>query len=164
MRRLFLDLDGVLADYDSRANEVLETDNHFRYDFIHGRDAYWRLINERCPHNFFLGMRRMPDAKMLWDACNRDHDPAILTALPEMNSESVNRQKRLWIQQNFGDHVPVITCGTLDKPNYCNVGDVLVDDRTVNRDAWLSKGGLFITHVNAAETIEQLIYLGVIQQ
>jgi hypothetical protein len=88
-------------------------------------------------------------------------DPIILTALPREGAEKVDRQKRQWVRDYFGEY-EVITCQTKDKPNYCKPGDILIDDRAVNRDRWIKKGGTYIIHTTAARTVGALQALGII--
>jgi hypothetical protein len=156
--KLYIDLDGVLADYDKAANEILGTDNHYKYEFIWGAEAYWKKLHAKG--DFFASLARMPDAHHLWLAIKR-FDPIILTALPKSNPEVVDRQKRKWVEKNFYG-AAVITCKTPDKPNYCEPGDILIDDRAINRDAWIAKGGTYIIHTTAERTIGALGALGII--
>ncbi|MGH0299320.1 5' nucleotidase, NT5C type [Sinorhizobium meliloti] len=156
---IYLDLDGVLADFDKRACEVLNGECHYRYDFIHGGDALWASLN--AVPDFFRSFDPMPDAHVLWDAV-KHLDPVILTALPKTNAGVVDDQKRRWVAAHFGIHVRVITCETKDKPLHCKPGDILIDDRSVNLNRWNKKGGTFILHSRATFTVAKLKQLGVI--
>ena len=40
--------------------------------------------------------------------------------------------------------------------SYAREGNVLIDDRQKNIDAWVAAGGIGIVHTSAADTIEQL--------
>lgn len=157
--KIFLDLEGVLADFDKRACEVLNGECHYRYDFIHGGDALWSRLNGSF--DFFASFDPMPDAFTLWDAV-KHLDPVILTALPKTNAFSVDEQKRRWVGEHLGYHVRVITCETLDKPKYATGGSILVDDRSVNKAKWEAAGGTFILHTRAVFTIAKLKELGAI--
>lgn len=157
---IFLDMDGVLADFDKRANEVLRTDNHYKYDFVHGAEVYWHNINTRAP-NFFAELELMPDAMTLLNAVWNEK-LAVLTALPKSNPIRVKAQKETWVALNVREDLKVIACTTFEKPNYCQEGDVLIDDRAVNRPAWQSKGGRFILHTSAEDSVAQLREMKVI--
>ena len=65
MTKLFLDCDGVLADFDAGAQALLGmTLRH--YEARHGRGAFWkRLAN--AP-DFYVNLPEMPDARQLFDA------------------------------------------------------------------------------------------------
>jgi hypothetical protein len=157
--RIFLDMDGVLMDFDKSAGRLLHTDNIYKYEFVYGPEKFWEVLHSD-PH-FFADLEPMPDAFALWYAVRRCN-PAVLTALPLTGADRVDAQKRECIREWFGSDVEVITCRTKDKPSYCRPGDVLVDDRAVNKPAWEAAGGRYIIHTSAADTIEQLGEMGVL--
>ncbi len=157
--KLYLDLDGVLADFDTGANKVLGCDSHYKYAFIHGDDRMWQELH-RDPDLFF-NLPKMRDADWLWDNV-RHLNPTILTALPKTNSASCDQQKRAWVAENFGIDVPVITCMADEKPDYCLPGDILVDDRTINAKKWANALGTFVWHLGARTTINALTQLRII--
>jgi hypothetical protein len=159
-RRIFLDLDGVIADFDKHAERALGTDNIYKFEFIWGPDEFWNRLNANAP-DFFSHLPILPDAWVLMHAV-RDLDPIILTALPRDNGEHVDKQKRAWVKGYLGSHVKVITCTTKDKPKYCSPGDILVDDRAVNKAPWEAAGGVYVIHTSAGETVHQLRQLGVL--
>lgn len=154
-------MDGVLANFDKRAEQILGTKNIYKYEFIWGAEVYWRELNSYP--DFFLSLEAMPDAA--WLLRETEYlDPIVLTALPKTNKDRVEQQKRAWIEMNIGPHMQVITCETKDKPNYCRPGDILVDDRAVNKPAWLARGGRYIVHTSAEDTLEQLYEMGVLEK
>lgn len=156
---IYVDLDGVLANFDKTAEAVLQTNNIYKFEFIWGPDVFWERLNTRA--NFFRYLEKTPDAEHLWSKISH-LETVILTALPRENGEGVDVQKRAWVKQHFGPDVKVITGQTKDKPNYCKPGDILIDDRAVNRDAWMAKGGTYIIHTDAKRTIGALQALGII--
>lgn len=159
LHTLFLDMDGVLADFDAGANRALSTTNSYKWEFVHGTVAFWTIL-DNVP-DFFLNLPPMPDMLELWDAV--EHlNPTVLTALPRRDAVDVNRQKREWVAKYLGGNVPVITCETWQKPHYCNLGSVLVDDRGINENKWRDAGGEFILHTNAKLTLEYLSRIGVL--
>jgi 5'(3')-deoxyribonucleotidase len=157
--KIFVDLDGVLADFDKSAGTILGTDNIYKYEFVWGQDVFWQKLN-KYPW-FFRDLERTPDAGVLWNAI-KHLNPTILTALPRKDAHDVDVQKRNWVSKHISHTAEVITCLTKDKPNYCKPGDILIDDRAVNRDAWLKAGGTYVIHTTAARTVGTLQALGVI--
>ena len=156
---IYLDMDGVLADFDAGARNVLGTDNSYKWEFIHGSKAFWTKLDAH--RDFFGSLPKMQDADHLFAAVSH-LAPKVLTALPKKDAPKVENAKRNWIARYYGRQVEVITCLTEDKPGYCKPGDILVDDRAVNRDAWNAKGGIFLLHSSAAGTIAALRALSVI--
>src|SRR5262249_3729802 len=84
---LFLDMDGVLADFDKAAQFVLSTDNIYKFEFIYGSKAFWQRI-DGYP-NFWRDIELMPGAARLYTAV-RHLNPVILTALPKINGDYVD--------------------------------------------------------------------------
>jgi len=76
--RLFLDADGVLADFDEGARRLLGMSPR-EYERKHGRGAFWKRLAQA--ENFYGTLPEMPDARRLFDAI--EHlEPTILTGLP----------------------------------------------------------------------------------
>ena len=148
--RLFLDLDGVLADFD-RGVEAL---TGRRPEALRVAEM-WRALS-RAPA-FFETLHWMHDAERLWRFC-APHAPTILTGLPL--GSWAPEQKRRWVARMLGAHVPVITCMSRDKPRHAGPGHVLVDDRASARAGWETAGGLFIHHTDADRSIVALRALG----
>jgi hypothetical protein len=157
--RIWLDLDGVFADFDALAEHILKTDNIYKWEFIHGPDAFWTELN-KFP-NFFGALPMKKDAHILWDFVKHTK-PTFLTALPKKDAWAVDAQKRRWVAEKISREVDVVTCLTSDKPTYCRPGDVLVDDRAVNRAAWEAAGGTFVLHTTAPSSVAYLMALGVL--
>lgn len=155
---IYVDLDGVIFDFDQHAEKLLKTNNIYKYEFVWGANKFWEGLNKDT--QFFNNIPLMSDAKHLWAKINH-LDPVILTALPRDNAERVDAQKRQAVRRHLGE-VKVVTCPTKDKPNYCKPGDILIDDRAVNRDAWLAAGGTYIIHTSAVNTLTTLTALGII--
>ena len=147
--RLFLDADGVLADFNRGARNLLGASPK-EYIAKHGRGEFWKRL-AKAP-NFFGSLAEMPDARILFDAV-RHLKPTILTGLPEGSWSAP--QKVEWAAEHFPG-VPIVTCLARDKHKHMHPGDVLVDDREKHRDAYEAHGVLFIHHWNAADSLRRL--------
>jgi hypothetical protein len=158
-RTLYLDMDGVLANFDKGMEEATGSTNIYKYEFVYGAKAFWDALNS--VQDFFLHLELMPDAAFLFNMV-RPLKPKVLTAIPKSNSDSVRWQKHMWCAENLGDDVEVVTCLTHEKPDYCKPGDVLIDDRNINANAWRERGGIFVLHTDARSSVEQLLAHGVI--
>ena len=150
MTGLFLDLDGVLADFDRGVRMATG-----RRPEDLSLKAMWSAL-ARWP-DFFETLAFMSDAEALWRFC-APHHPTILTGLPL--GTWAPEQKRRWVARMLGAEVPVITCMSREKPQWSGPGCVLVDDRASTRAGWESKGGTFIHHVSAERSIAALRRLG----
>ena len=147
--RLFLDADGVLADFDEGARGLLGM-NIGAFEAKRGRGAFWkRLANA---DDFYGTLPEMPDARRLFDAV-KHLKPTILTGLP-LGNWAVPQKVR-WAADHFPG-VPIITCMARDKHKHMKRGDVLVDDRENHRAAYEDAGVVFIHHKNAEDSLRQL--------
>ena len=147
--RLFLDADGVLADFDEGARKLLGLYPR-QFEAKHGRREFWRRIAKA--KNFYGSLPEMADARLLFDAV--EHlKPTILTGLPLGNWAAP--QKIEWAAEHFPG-VPIITCMARDKHKHMHPGDVLVDDRENHRAAYEAHGVVFVHHKNAADSLKRL--------
>ena len=149
MSQLFLDCDGVLADFETGATEVLGM-SPAAFENRYGIREFWRRIARA--RDFYARLPLMSDARLLFEAVQH-LKPIILTGLPLGNWAAP--QKVRWADQHFpGTHI--ITCMARDKYRHMTGKDVLVDDRANHRGKWEDAGGIFIHHKNARNSLEQL--------
>ncbi|MBO9427956.1 hypothetical protein [Sulfitobacter sp. R18_1] len=139
MRRIYLDCDGVLADFDRAFREKF---NCCPVDYRKsvGTDNFWEDIVDLAP-DFYRNLPLMPDAMELYMAVSHRR-PIILTGCPTGGWSEL--QKILWGRDRFPG-VPMIVCASKDKGMYCQPGDVLIDDRTKYAYLWRDEGGVFIS-------------------
>jgi hypothetical protein len=111
--RLFLDADGVLADFDEGARRLLGMRPK---EFIakHGRGTFWKRL--AGAKNFYGTLAEMPDARKLFDAV-KHLKPTILTGLPL--GRWAAPQKIEWAAEHFPG-VPIITCWRATSTSTCN--------------------------------------------
>ncbi|HEY0437861.1 MAG TPA: hypothetical protein VGC92_14565 [Phenylobacterium sp.] len=154
-RQIYLDCDGVLADFDTGATQILGLAPG-EFETRHGAREFWRRLARA--DNFFDNLEPMADAFELFEAV-RHRNPIILTGMP--HGRWAEPQKRRWAQRHFPG-VPVITTSAALKREHCHPGDVLVDDRAQHQRAWEAAGGMFIVHTSAKASIEALKAAGYI--
>jgi hypothetical protein len=148
-RQLYLDCDGVLADFHAGATAVLGM-SPAAYQRSRGPARFWAKL-ARAP-DFYFGLPLLPDAMRLFDAV-RPLDPVILTGLPSGNWAA--EQKVRWAAKHFPG-TRIITTLARDKRNHGKAGDVLVDDMLRHAHLWEEMGGIFIHHRSADATIAAL--------
>jgi hypothetical protein len=154
-RQIYLDCDGVLADFDKSAEAVLGLPSE-AFEKRHGAAQFWKRLAKA--DSFFGNLEPLPDAFELYEAV-KAKGPIILTGLPR--GDWAEPQKRRWAHRHFPG-VPVITTSAALKREHCHPGDVLVDDRDQHRRLWEQAGGLFIHHKSAKASIEALRAAGYI--
>ena len=150
LRRIYLDCDGVLADFD--AAFIAKFGQHPRdYEESNGIEAFWRDLRNHAP-NFYSELPLMADARELFDAVKHLR-PLILTGCPRGGWAEM--QKLSWAARYFPG-TPTIVCYSKNKRDYMLPGDVLVDDRPQYQNLWVEAGGIFVLHRSASESIAHL--------
>jgi len=148
-KQIFLDCDGVLADFDRGAEKILGSPPH-AFERRHGARLFWKRL--AGAEGFFENLDPLPDAIELYEAVKHKH-PVILTGMP--HGTWAEPQKRRWAARHFPG-VPVITTMAALKHEHRHPGDVLVDDRDKHRHLWEANGGVFIHHKSARTSIAEL--------
>ena len=148
-RQLYLDCDGVLADFDTGAQAILGMPpKAFQARYHPGK--FWQKL--AAAPDFYGTLPLMPDAMELFEAV-RHLDPVILTGLPM--GKWAAPQKLRWAERHFPG-TRIITTMARDKRDHCTHGDVLVDDTEKHGHLWEGAGGIFILHRSAAESLQRL--------
>jgi hypothetical protein len=154
MPRLFLDCDGVLADFDSTATELLGMPPR-KFEARHGPRRFWQRIAGH--EDFFFKLPLLPDARLLWDAVAH-LQPVILTGLPVGNWAAP--QKMRWAAKHFPGARMITTPARAKREHMERPGDILVDDLLKYRALWEEAGGVFVHHRSAQDTLDRLGALG----
>lgn len=152
MSTIYLDMDGVVADFDKKAEEIIGY-SHPPYTRFPSEDWAKLLDYQR----FYRDLPLCKDAKhlvttVLHLAHNKRMDVKFLSALPRDNDFPwAAYDKVLWAQEHFPG-IPVwIGPYSDDKQQRSKPGEVLIDDRKVNIEQWQSKGGFAILHTGDVE-------------
>jgi hypothetical protein len=148
LAQLFLDCDGVLADFDLLAEQLLGKPSRQAEAEI-GSDAFWETLRQ---HRIYARLPLMADALELFEAV-RHLNPIILTGCPAGGWSEP--QKQAWAEQHFPGTQMICTKSS-NKRDHMEYGDVLVDDYLKYRHLWEEAGGIFIHHTSATESIAAL--------
>lgn len=149
MTKIFLDCDGVLADFDAHAIEYFGM--HPReFESRFGAGTFWMAIKKKG--DFFRSLPIMPDAHELVQGVAH-LDPVILTGCP--SGGWAEEQKLKWAEEHFPE-LSMITCRSADKRDHAEPGDVLIDDWPKHRHKWIEMGGIFISHYDAQSSLDTL--------
>lgn len=146
---VFLDCDGVLADFDTYAEAYFGMPPR-AYEAKVGSEQFWKELEAKG--DFYRDLPLMADAMALYEGVKHLH-PTILTGCPRGNW--AQGQKVAWAAEHFPG-VPIITCRSADKRDYAKPGDVLIDDWAQHRHRWIEMGGVFIMHHDAESSLAAL--------
>ena len=134
--QVFLDLDGVFADFDARVKRL--TGKHpNQLD----RNRLWKMVNS--DKRFFAELELIEGCMILWEA-TRDLEPIFLTGAP--SNKVFQEQKREWVARIFGPEFVVHVVPRKLKADYSGPHKVLIDDTPDNIEAWIARGGYGILH------------------
>lgn len=150
MNTFYLDMDGVVADWDTAASKFLGRPQRAPNDTTHYKNTpeEWNRIKTQL--RFYRDLPLMPRSAELVDIARRYRDVLgwellFLTAVPKEDDVPwAYYDKVLWAGLHFPD-IPVhFGPHSWDKYRHCKPGDILVDDRPDNCSSWIGAGGLAV--------------------
>jgi len=150
MIRLYLDMDGVLCDFDS-AYKKLRTG---------AEDNTKRFKAAVMDHKIFETLELMPDAKeLLAHVRTLPVHVEILTSVgthDPFQGEDTKRQKKLWLSKHNIPYKPNFVRSKPEKAEYATPTSILVDDSIGCIEPFNAKGGHGILHTAAKKTNSNL--------
>ena len=162
----YLDMDGVVADWDTAASAFLGRPTRDADPRTHYKNTpeEWQRIKTQS--RFYRDLPLMPRCSELVDLARRYRDGLgwkllFLTAVPKDDDVPwAYYDKVLWAQIHFPD-IPVhFGPHSWDKAKHCTQGDMLVDDRPDNCSSWINAGGLAVQVLNndLGDAIKQVAF------
>lgn len=149
--QVYLDCDGVLADFDAGFERLTGTDPR-TFEELYGGTAFWARIYKS--DNFFGTLPAMQSGQRLYTAVKHLR-PIILTGTPRGDRSVI--QKMQWRDKHYPG-VPMVTCPSRDKRLYCQPGDVLIDDLLKYRELWTEAGGHFIHYQQNPDDVVETLF------
>lgn len=158
MSTIYLDMDGVVADFDALAQKII---GHTHEPNVRYPDSDWNKI--LAYPRFYKDLPLCTNAKHLVDsvqilAKHHGRDLVFLTAIPKHNDMPwAFSDKVEWARWHFPG-VPVwFGPYSHDKQMYARDGEILIDDRRTNIEEWQEAGGQGILYTGSAElALQQL--------
>jgi len=149
MRTIFLDMDGVVADFDTFVSNLLERPigwNDSKHDLT--TEEWGKLASV---DRLYYQLPLMPDATKLVayvKSLSTRFNVQFLTAVPRRTTmPSARDDKQAWVDKYFPGMRMDIGPYSHDKQKWCRPGDILVDDRPSNIEEWNAAGGIAIYHL-----------------
>jgi hypothetical protein len=160
MSKVYLDLDGVFADFESAVR---------RYTTLNYSDdpiKAWGMI-DKVP-NFFKRLYPLSGALRLFDTIYDGSTLPVemLTAMPDQTGllHTVAYDKEYWCHKYLSQKIKVNTVqGWEQKALFAQPGCILVDDSFRNIQDWVACGGTGVHHTSNWNTIQELRMVGVLK-
>lgn len=152
MTTLYLDMDGVVADFDEYAARTLGLPPS---GGVYSQEVWQQLANNS---RMYRDLVKTPYADELVFQCSRiakqaGLDLRFLTAVPKGNDVPwAFYDKVIWAQKNFPAIPVMFGPFSKNKHSHCQPGDILIDDRTSNITEWQAAGGIGILHTGYEST------------
>ena len=159
MTTLYLDMDGVVADFDEYAARTLGIPPS---SGIYPDEVWYKLASNA---RLYRDLIKTPYADELVFQCSRiakeqNYQLQFLTAVPKGNDVPwAFYDKVVWAQKYFPGIPVMFGPFSKDKHVHCQPGDILIDDRKSNIEEWAAAGGNAILHTDFASTMSQLNHL-----
>ena len=149
--RIYLDMDGVISDWESQFKRYSGGVPVETYDAEHGKKNRFKFVDKNCPE-YYATMPWMKDGKLLYNFVS--HLPVeILSHAPTKLSYIGKKQ---WLANNKIDIKTNLVPHRNLKAKFATADSILIDDREDNVNDFINAGGKAILHKNAIDTINQL--------
>lgn len=154
MYTLAFDSDGVIADFDKKAVEILKGKR------IHEvpKGTLWSSIEryDREVEPFFESLELMDGALRLVEFGRANFDRVFILTASGYTPKDGAAQKKRWYARHFPELEVIVVPKSPDKAAYASSTTILVDDRAKSIDPWVAAGGIGLLHTSVDDTIEQL--------
>lgn len=154
---IYVDMDGVLVDFEKAAHSLLGEPITQA-----NKKIYWKKLKsleDKVALDFWVSMDWMPNGKRLWSFL-QPYNPIILSSPGHTMRDLIERGKELWIAKNMNPKPGRVIFET-EKEKYANKHSIIIDDRSKVIDPWRAHGGIAIHYSDSKynEAIEEIKYI-----
>ena len=139
---IYVDMDGVLADFFGEWAKVMKVDHYSKIDDV---DINVALQKIRDTNDFWLKLPMLPQAKQLLGLIKKIKGSYNICSSPLADDPNSEPHKREWIKKNLSFFPPKEIIITSNKPKYATQSDgtpnILIDDFGKNVNEWEAAGG-----------------------
>ena len=161
IKKIFFDMDGVLADFDRGVIELCGMQPTLQGDeWRPGMDdPMWAKV--RTIDHYYDKLEPLPGAVEMFKTIYEKYGDKceILTGIPKPKRGvlTAGEDKIKWVRRLLSQDIVVNIVYREEKPNYCTGKDwILIDDLKKNIEEWENNGGTGIRFISAEETLKAL--------
>lgn len=152
---IYVDLDGVLVDFEKGFEEISAGVSKTEYIKTHGINKFWSLINSHG-ENWWATLEWMPDGTKLWEYLQTKNVKILTSGRIRNTGKFATIGKQTWVNNHLGSFKTIVVDSSSHKQLYAAPGNILIDDLSSNISEWKEKGGIGILHINTDTTLVQL--------
>jgi hypothetical protein len=154
IKTIYLDMDGVIADFEKRYKEMFET--------MPSRDdksnKFNRNFDKFIESKQFATLEMMPDAEHLISFLKGIDVPTkiLSSTASEKRHDAIAPQKEQWLNEHDIKFERIFVPGKQLKYKYADSESLIIDDTVSVIDDWRRNGGHAIWHNNVPATLAML--------
>jgi hypothetical protein len=161
MKTLYLDMDGVLADFHSGYEKLF---GEFPEGEWRSKKHFWENWKSWVSQRGFENLSLHKGAEELLAHARSMRDSGWKVEILSSSAggdthDFVTEQKKFWLHKMGIDFFPNIVPGGSKKAEYARKDAILVDDTERVLDGFINAGGIGVLHTDAKNTISKLINL-----
>lgn len=155
---LFIDMDGVLCDFNKRVQEITGIKDNVsqdKYKIPNTDKMIWWDDIYAIGEKFWIDMEFLESGHKLWEIIKFYPYKEILTICGRNDFGHIGKIK--WIENNLQTSIPIniLTWGE-SKGTYANPHNILIDDYDKNINEWIENNGIAIKHKTFDATYNKL--------
>jgi predicted nucleotidyltransferase len=150
--KIYVDMDGVLSDWEAQFKRYSGGIPVNTYDNLHGKQNRFNLVNKNSTE-YYANMPWMKDGKLLYNFVNSFPNVQILSHAADAKSKIGKQQ---WLKDKGITFEANLVPNRKDKSKFATADSVLIDDREDVVNDFINAGGKAILHTNSIDTINRL--------
>jgi hypothetical protein len=154
IEKIYVDMDGVIADFEKRYKEK------FKISPSETRDnkSFGNFFDKFIADKEFATLDMMQDGQLLLAYLNTLNIPKeiLSSTASEKRHNDIMPQKTAWLKHHKIDYKVNLVPGKQHKFKFSTPDSIIIDDTESVIDDWNMAGGIGILHTDAVSTISML--------